>query len=276
MTDLSDSDRWGFSIVGCCLSLIVPLITIIVYIFTNQPILKSIGRWMIGFVSGLLLMTVMSQLFIDDVVDKTKSWEITICFLMGFSISLLTMNTHQNREVPILEQQFMLGGSGDEIVVEPTIFRNGIWIKGIVINELIRSLCNGMVITATFIGCSYKLGWLMTVVINVMEIPMKIFNQWNLIDRQQSVKTAFYFNTLSTLPVFLGWLVINSAYQINKNIQIEYVLAFGSGTIIYTTIIILSSVIGRLELKQKLCQIALFTFGGFIPAMVISHHGVLC
>jgi zinc transporter ZupT len=276
MTNLSDSDRWGFSIFGCCLSLLIPVINIMLYIVTNQPIVKSISRWMIGFTSGLLLMTVVSQLFIDDVIEKTHSWEITVCFLMGFSISLLTMNTHYNREVPILEQHFMLGGSGDEIVIEPTIFRNGIWIKGIIINELIRNFCNGMVITTSFIGCSYKLGWLMTIVINLMEFPMKMFNQWNLIDRQQTVKTAFYFNILSTLPMFVGWLIINSIYEVNNNIQLEYILAFGSGTIIYTTIIILSSVIGRLELTKKWCQIGLFTIGGFIPAIVISHHRILC
>ena len=272
----TSSQQWGFTSVGTFLMMIIPVMISLLHAFIDTNQLKWIGRWLLGVTSGFLLMTMLSQLFIDNRELDSDDWEITLCFLFGYVMSLASMNTHQNTETATLDKVFVDGGAYDERVVEPSVYRDGVWVRGMVINEVFRNFCNGLAVASAFLPCSDNMGWLVTVAVLVSEIPLKISHQWNLVQRHVSKWEALGFNLLTSAVMIVGWLTVNLSVVIAPDdVNPELILALATGSIVYTCTQYLSGVLSRLSMTHKTIQASLFLIGGIPPAITIARSSLV-
>ena len=227
--------------------------------------------WFSCFGVGIILSLIFQHNFVD--INEMVTWDETfsIVFLSGVLMNYITLFSFTTDDHCCEEDiQIQECCNNDNNEVQQMVQNNQInnqqiknrynqkhWAYSILIGDSFCNFSDGLIITSSFLGCGMDSGLIVLLGVILHEICHEIGDFSLILDSGYSFKKSIALNFISSLSIYLGWIVtILLDYHNIKNVNL-YLLTFSSGMLSSLTISILPKMIKNKSLMIQ--NLRLFT-----------------
>ena len=239
-----------------CSSLVPPLF----YSKIGKNNIQKYIPWFSCFGVGVILSLIFHHNFVE--INEMVSWDesFAIVFLAGVLMNYVTLFSftkddhcceediqiqeccnNDNNEVQQMVQ------NNREITNQTNQIKNRYnqkhWAYSILIGDSFCNFSDGLIITSSFMGCNIESGFIVLLGVILHEISHEIGDFSLILNSGYSFKKSIVLNFISSLSIYLGWIVTILLDQHNiENVNL-YLLTFSSGMLSSLTISVLPKII---------------------------------
>ena len=261
---LNNSEKWGYSFLGTTLGVLSMFVAPIMFKCINKSKLYRILPWFSCFGSGIILALIFNHNIADAVEILSFNWKSGSVFLTGVITNYIityffTSDDHccemeqicsdcpdskpdccnENKTVELnvispISEGNDIENNDDMHRHESLPNKHGVkhWVISLLIGDACCNFVDGLLISSAFLLCSHSLGWITTLAVVLHEMSHEIGDFAIMLSSGITFKKAVFYNFLSALASYIGWVLINSLNYIDGvSKPAAYMVLYGSGVL---------------------------------------------
>ena len=217
--------------------------------------IKKYIPWFSSFGVGVILSLIFHHNFVE--INEMVNWDdsFAIVFLSGVFMNYITLFSFNTNDHCCEEDKQIRDCCHDNPEIQQIVpnnreikniknrYNQKHWAHSIIIGDSFCNFSDGLIITSSFLGCSIESGFIVLLGVILHEISHEIGDFSLILNSGYSFKKSIVLNFISSLSIYLGWIVtiLLDSHDI-ENVNL-YLLTFSSGMLSSLTISILPKII---------------------------------